>query len=241
MIKWSHNRSVVVPGSGRLILSDNSLQIQMVDTSTVGLYACQASNSLGVVTSRQAQIQLACKQYTNNIIITLGVLGLVQTNGTTQPINQEITRAIGETLELNCGEYTSLPGASVSWSKRDSITNVQQPTLGGQTVQSIETGNLFFRSLTESDSGIFQCVVTNSLTDNSLQGSYHLNVTGKLFTRGCTCVLICNYCYQVHHQRLQLPEQPFPQQTVLSMLATLPVFSVSQLESELTIILLPFS
>lgn len=107
------------------------------------------------------------------------MLGLVQVNGTTQPMDQEITKAVGETLELNCGEYASSPPASVTWSKRDSITDVQQPTLGEQTVQSIRTNNLIFRSLTESDSGIFRCVVTNSLAGNSLQGSYRLTVMGK--------------------------------------------------------------
>jgi len=107
------------------------------------------------------------------------VLGLVQINGTTQPSSLEITRAVGETLELNCGEYTSYPAASISWTKRDSITGTQQSSLGEDTVQIIGTGNVFFRSLTVSDSGIFRCVVTNDYTENSLQGSYVLTVTGK--------------------------------------------------------------
>ena len=157
--------------TGRMMLSNNSLRILNVDPSTVGLYSCQASNSLGTVTSRQAHLQLACKYYTNStvIVVKLDVLGLVQMNGTAQPSDQAITRAVGESLELNCGQYNSFPAASVSWTKRDSITGGQQSSLG-DTVQIIGTGNLFFRSLTVSDSGIFRCVVTNDYTENSLRG-----------------------------------------------------------------------
>jgi len=47
--------------SGRMMLPNNSLRIMNVDASTAGLYSCQAFNGLGVVTSRQAHLQLACK------------------------------------------------------------------------------------------------------------------------------------------------------------------------------------
>lgn len=64
-IRWSHNGHIIVADSGRQIQLDNSLRIRMVDSSTVGQYACRASNSLGyTVTSKQAHIQLACKSYT---------------------------------------------------------------------------------------------------------------------------------------------------------------------------------
>lgn len=105
------------------------------------------------------------------------VLGL---NGTNQPNNQIVTKSVGDSLQLNCGDYNSLPAATVTWSKRDPTTDVQE-SLGNNVVFSVESGMLYFRSLTISHSGVFQCVVTNSLTNNNIRGSYILTVNGELF------------------------------------------------------------
>lgn len=105
------------------------------------------------------------------------LLGL---NGTNQPNNQKITRFVGESLKLDCGQINSLPEATVTWSRRDRVTNVQELSLGNDVVLSVNSGTLYFRSITESHDGIYQCLVTNSLTSNSIPGSYDLTVNGEL-------------------------------------------------------------
>jgi len=104
------------------------------------------------------------------------VLGL---NGGNQPNNKMVTRLVGDSLQLNCGDYSSLPAATVTWSKRDRTTRVQE-NLGEDVVFSVESGMLYFRRLTLSHSGLFECVVTNSLTNNNIRGSHILIVNGKM-------------------------------------------------------------
>ena len=101
-------------------------------------------------------------------------------NGNNQPNNQIVTKSIGDSLQLNCGDYNSLPAATVTWSKRDSTSGAQQ-SLGNNVVFSVGSVMVYFRSLTISHSGRFECVVTNSLTNNNIKGSYILTVNGELF------------------------------------------------------------
>lgn len=122
------------------------------------------------------------------------LLGL---NGTNQPNNRVITKFLGDWLQLNCGVFESLPTATVTWSKRDRTTNVQE-NLDDNVIPSVKSGMLYFRSLTVSHSGYYQCVVTNSLTDNNIMGSYTVIVNGefvsfKLTALFSTVLNICRY------------------------------------------------
>ena len=91
-----------------------------------------------------------------------------------------ITGSVGESLKLDCGEYSSLPSSSVTWSKINCDTNKQLSSgLGENIVISVEPENLYVRSLTTSHTGCFQCAVRNSVSGSSLIGSYRLTVNGK--------------------------------------------------------------
>lgn len=115
------------------------------------------------------------------------LLGL---NGSNQPSNQMVTRSVGESLKLDCGDYNSLPVATVTWSKRDCDIDSLQLSLGNNVVTSVESGSLYFRSLTVSHRGCYQCVVTNGLTSSNIMGSYRLEVNGGFITfKQCT-----HYC-----------------------------------------------
>lgn len=104
------------------------------------------------------------------------LLGL---NGSNQPNNQKVTKSKGESLKLDCGDYTSVPEASVTWSRRDCDLNTQQLNLGDNVVTSVDSRTLYFRSLTGSHNGCYQCVVTNGLATNNIMGSYELVVNGE--------------------------------------------------------------
>ena len=105
-------------------------------------------------------------------------------NGNNQPNDEMVTKSAGDTLMLDCGEYSSLPEATVTWVRRDSVTDVQKQVLGDNVATSVSSGILYFRSLTTSHNDIYQCVITNSLTGSSIAGSYILTVNGEfvLFT-----------------------------------------------------------
>lgn len=90
-----------------------------------------------------------------------------------------VTKLVGESLKLNCGDHTSLPEATVTWSRRDPVIESQQINLGDNVVSSVESGLLYFRSLTASHSGLYVCVVTNALTNSNVMGSYKLEVNGQ--------------------------------------------------------------
>ena len=90
-----------------------------------------------------------------------------------------ITGSVGELLKLDCGEYSSLPSATVTWSKWDCDASKQLSSLGENIVFSLEPENLYIRSLTSSHTGCFQCTVRNSVSGSSLEGSYRLIVNGK--------------------------------------------------------------
>lgn len=107
------------------------------------------------------------------------VVYLLVLNGNNQPDKQMVTRSAGDTLVLDCGMYTSLPEASVTWVRRDPVTNVQKQSLGENVATSVESGILYFRSLAKSHDDLYQCGISNSLTDNSLGGSYILTVNGE--------------------------------------------------------------
>ena len=103
------------------------------------------------------------------------MLGL---NGSNQPNRMMVTGSVGELLKLDCGEYSSLPSATVTWSKSDCELNTQL-SLGENVVTSVESGSIYFRSLTTSHAGCFRCTVTNSVSGITLTGSYELIVNGK--------------------------------------------------------------
>ena len=167
----------------REILVNNSLRISAVDANTIGRFACHVSNDLGTVTSRQALVQMARELLAVIPVIMrfmwwVCLLGL---NGSNQPNNQMVTKSEGDSLKLDCGEYSSLPEATVTWVRRHPLTDVQRQSLGDNVVASVESGILFFRNLTTSHDDLYQCSITNSLTGSNIVGSYRLVVNGKLF------------------------------------------------------------
>ena len=103
------------------------------------------------------------------------LLGLI---GSNQPNEKMITGSVGESLKLDCGEFSSLPSATVTWIKRECGIENSQLSLGDNVVvASVESRSLYFRSLTASHAGCFHCSVTNS--GIPLTGSYVLTVNGK--------------------------------------------------------------
>ena len=57
-IRWAHNGVVLESGNTTRVLPNNSLNITKVDATTTGQYACLVSSSVGIITSRQASLQL---------------------------------------------------------------------------------------------------------------------------------------------------------------------------------------
>ena len=105
------------------------------------------------------------------------LLGL---NGSRQPSRQSVTRLVGDSLQLNCGEFSSVPEASITWVRRDPLTDVQKGSLGDNVVTSI-SGILYFRSLKKSHNDLYRCSVENSVTGTTVMGSYILSVNGKVY------------------------------------------------------------
>ena len=101
-----------------------------------------------------------------------------------------ITGSVGELLKLDCGEYSSLPSATVTWSKVICDSNTQLGNLGDNVVTSVESGSLYFRSLTTSHAGCFWCAVTNTVSSFTETGSYELTVNGKFASFS-----VCNFYY----------------------------------------------
>ena len=99
-------------------------------------------------------------------------------NGSNQPNEEKITKSAGDTLMLECGQYTSLPEATVTWVRRDEVTDIQKQSLGDNVATSVESGILYFRNLTKSHNDLYQCVISNSLTGTNRMGSYILTVNG---------------------------------------------------------------
>ena len=106
----------------------------------------------------------------------LGVC-LLGLNYSNQPNREVVTGTVEELLKLDCGDYSSLPEATVTWSKIDCVIN-QQLTLGENVVTSVETGSLYLRRLTKSHEGCYQCGVANSVTGTGFMGSYVVEVNG---------------------------------------------------------------
>ena len=102
------------------------------------------------------------------------LLGL---NSSNQPNRRVVTGSVGELLRLDCGDYSSLPEAAVTWSKIDCVINTQLNP-GENVVSSVESGSLYLRSLTKSHEGCYQCGVANSVAGTSFMGSYVLEVNG---------------------------------------------------------------
>ena len=102
------------------------------------------------------------------------LLGL---NSSNQPNRRVVTGSVGELLRLDCGDYSSLPEATVTWSKIDCEIN-SQLSLGNDVITSVESGSLYLRSLTKSHEGCYQCGVANSVAGTSFMGSYVLEVNG---------------------------------------------------------------
>ena len=118
------------------------------------------------------------------------VVYLLVLNGNNQPTEQKVTKSAGDTLMLGCGEYNSVPEATVTWIRRDLVTDIQKQSLGDNVATSVESGILYFRNLEKSHNGLYQCVISNSLTDNSIVGSYILTVNGE-YVHYSNCH--CNY------------------------------------------------
>ena len=114
------------------------------------------------------------------------MLGL---NGSRQPNRQMVTRSVGEPLQLDCGEFSSVPEASITWVRRNPLTNIQKGSLGDNVVTSI-SGLLYFRSLEASHNDLYECSILNRVTGTTVVGSYILSVNGKIYT---VLVIILHY------------------------------------------------
>ena len=134
------------------------------------------------------------------------LLGLI---GSNQPNEKMITGSVGESLKLDCGEYSSLPSASVTWVKNIFCErDTQMGSLGENVVTSLEFGSLYIRSLTTSHTGCFQCTVRNSVSGDTSRGRYVLTVNGKLCFIQCSQLLLLYFIdsHRVHPQsQIALP------------------------------------
>ena len=67
-IEWSHNGVMVTEGDG-VVIGENSLTIAILSADHTGNYTCLASNSIGIITSAIAEIELAGECVVSQIIL----------------------------------------------------------------------------------------------------------------------------------------------------------------------------
>ncbi|XP_070202021.1 hemicentin-1-like isoform X2 [Littorina saxatilis] len=152
-IEWTKNSQIIdVINSGGKYQGSNltfpGLRINPLTVDDAGIYVCSAVSSAGRGSSHDATVVITYVPQFNN----------------TTPI--EVNKTKGETVTLQCQADSNPPPTSITWHK-----NGQQVTIMGRySGGTLTNPALTITGLTGSDSGHYNCRVTNDLgTGNSTQ------------------------------------------------------------------------
>uniref|UniRef100_A0A4W6CB40 Contactin 3a, tandem duplicate 1 n=1 Tax=Lates calcarifer TaxID=8187 RepID=A0A4W6CB40_LATCA len=149
--RWKLNDSFILPRPGsRYTLMGGNLHISHLNKEEdVGIYQCLASNSFGTIVSREASLHIAYLE-----------------NFKTQRRNPVRVRE-GQGVVLLCGPPPHSGELTFTWIFNEYPSFVIQDT---RRFVSQKTGNLYIAKVEPSDVGNYTCVVTNTVTKNSVQG-----------------------------------------------------------------------
>ncbi|KAM9828389.1 contactin-4 isoform X2 [Syngnathus typhle] len=150
--RWRLNDSFIVPTSGsRYSLTGGNLHItHLSKADDSGIFQCLASNSFGTIVSREASLHIAYLE-----------------NFKTQKRNPVRVRE-GQGVVLLCGTPLHSGELTFTWIFNEYPSFVIQDT---RRFVSQKTGNLYIAKVEPSDVGNYTCVVTNTVTKSSVQGS----------------------------------------------------------------------
>ncbi|KAL3309685.1 Roundabout 1 [Cichlidogyrus casuarinus] len=125
------------PGTSAYAKSSTSLYIYDFDNDQEGNYYCNASNSIGWVQSRTANVKIA---YLNDFA--------------NPPVNKHVI--VGEPVTLRCGRPDGLPRPKLSWLHNNRPLNHSSRV-------SISDHEVFISRTEKIDSGRYYCTVVNSV------------------------------------------------------------------------------
>ncbi|XP_060095553.1 contactin-4 isoform X1 [Heteronotia binoei] len=150
-IRWKLNGTIVDIGIDyRYSVVEGSLLIDNPNkTQDAGTYQCIATNSFGTIVSREAKLQFA---YLENF--------KTRTRST-------VSVRQGQGMVLLCGPPPHSGELTYAWIFNEYPSFVHQDN---RRFVSQETGNLYIAKVEKSDVGNYTCVVTNTVTNNRVQG-----------------------------------------------------------------------
>ncbi|XP_015261563.1 PREDICTED: contactin-4-like, partial [Gekko japonicus] len=151
IIRWKLNGTIVDIGMDyRYSVVEGSLLINNPNkTQDAGTYQCIATNSFGTIVSREAKLQFA---YIENF--------KTRTRST-------VSVRQGQGMVLLCGPPPHSGELTYAWIFNEYPSFVHQDN---RRFVSQETGNLYIAKVEKSDVGNYTCVVTNTVTNNRVQG-----------------------------------------------------------------------
>ncbi|XP_074654147.1 contactin-6-like [Tubulanus polymorphus] len=141
-VTWLKNSSILTPDGNRITSDANSgqLRFKTLDEQDTGVYICNGSNSQGSVASSGTKLTVA-------IIYSKFIL---------EPSNTSVFA--GQPVSLQCSPPYSVPAAQVVWYKSNNPF-AQRP--GEFAVTVLNTGDLYFSNVQQSDEGMYSCVAFN--------------------------------------------------------------------------------
>ncbi|KAL9962359.1 hypothetical protein ACROYT_G031453 [Oculina patagonica] len=155
-IEWSFKGKKLVSGSKYLIKADGELNIKHLNYSDAGRYTCVATNILG----------------SHNASGNLTVKGL--------PIFTSLPPSLATPKELSTFQQTcqaeGFPPPVLTW------TRLGMPLPVGKT--EVKDGSLTIKNLSPADSGLYECVATNSMGTKKAKMNV---VVQQLPPKDCDC------------------------------------------------------
>ncbi|XP_056305395.1 contactin-4 [Danio aesculapii] len=149
--RWKMNDSFISPQPGsRYSISGGNLRIsQLNKEEDAGIYQCLASNSFGTILSREASLHIAYLEEFKT------------------QMRSPVRVREGQGVVLLCGPPAYMGELTFSWIFNEYPSFVEQDT---RRFVSQKTGNLYIAKVEPSDVGNYTCVVTNTVTQNRVQG-----------------------------------------------------------------------
>ena len=162
-VEWRKADDETVTGGEKYVIHDNNtLEITSFTADLDdGSYYCTATNTNGTVRSLSAQLTAACKLTPGSInVITLYIaLGTITLDLSSMQFMANTA------LTLSCDTPTSLPPATVTWYRGNSIVSLDDRV--GITLSH----QLVLRYTKESDQAVWKCVVSNPLASSQTHDS----------------------------------------------------------------------
>ncbi|XP_069750614.1 V-set and immunoglobulin domain-containing protein 2-like isoform X2 [Narcine bancroftii] len=178
---------------------DASIFLENTKSSDTGTYSCDINNPPDFVGPSEAFI---------NLIVQVPP---------SRPKCQVIGKAyIGNNVTLSCSSAVGRPAPQYKWSEVKSATITSSPRIIEKGVDS-KKGTLFLKNLTMEESGVYRCVSSNVLGEQSCQLVLTVTVNnevgviiGSIFGVLMALLLIAIVTYYLLHQRKKQSKDSYP-------------------------------